>query len=293
MKVYVLQYIQMLRSNPSAELNLNPYLLSISAKIQQCNIHIVRESSDRESKIKSLKQEIHSLKQEYFNKCSKLISSYTSLQSKLQQVDEELLLSQNLSNPYTEKISLKDLILYSFRISGTTSAPFNWNYLENLPSAFHPPFPQELEIRATKLFEAENLERTSKPQIIINKLQNHNHISIISVPGSFVRYTIDSSLPSDMTGLIYQQPFIVPIDSDFIIKAVAFMEGKKESEVVVMSVQNASLAMPGRLEHVAERPAHVVTSRAPLDLGLFSPNASSRHSSDEDEFTSPFLTFGR
>lgn len=35
-KAYVFQYLQFLRSNPSAELNINPYLLTISSKIQQC-----------------------------------------------------------------------------------------------------------------------------------------------------------------------------------------------------------------------------------------------------------------
>jgi Fn3 associated len=189
---------------------------------------------------------------------------------------------------------LKELLLYSFRISGTTTAPSGWNYNDTLPLAFRPPAPQEHEIRATKLFETDKLERTSKPMININKLQSHNHISIAFAAGSVVRYTIDNSLPSDLTGKIYEQPFIVPAEADFVIKAVAFMEGKKESEVVSMSVQGGSLVAPGRIEHVAERPVHIVSSRQ-LDLGLeVSPYSSSRHSSDDDnDHFSPFNSFNR
>ena len=160
-----------------------------------------------------------------------------------------------------------------------------------MPLAFRPPAPQEHEIRATKLFETDNLERTPKPVININKLQNHNHVSIAFCHGSIVRYTIDGSLPSDLTGKVYDQPFIVPAEADFIIKAVAFMDGKKESEVASSSVQEGSLALPGRIEHVAERPDHIVSnSGQPLSLGLeISPYSSSRYSSDDDnEYIPPF-----
>lgn len=131
--------------------------------------------------------------------------------------------------------------------------------------------------------------------INISKLQNHNHISISSCAGAIVRYTIDGSLPSDLTGKIYDQPFIVPAEADFMIKAVAYVDGKKESEVACTSVQGGSLAAPGRFEHVAERPVHIVNSRQPLELGLdISPYSSSRHSSDDDnDYASPFTSFGR
>lgn len=187
------------------------------------------------------------------------------------------------------------MLLYSYRISGTTSAPVNWSNSEPSPIAFRPPFPEEHEIRAAKLFEKEKLERTAKPSININKLQNHNHISIICCPGASVRYTIDGSLPSDLTGKFYEKPFIVPSEADFIIKAVAFMEGKRESEVVCSSVQSGSLVAPGRFEHVAERPVHLVTSRAPLSLGLeLSPWSSSHHSSDDDNESVPvFSSFNK
>ena len=131
--------------------------------------------------------------------------------------------------------------------------------------------------------------------ISISKLQDHNHISMISCPGAIVRYTIDGSLPSDLTGKVYSEPFIVPAEADFIIKAVAYIEGKKESEVACTSVQGGSLAAPGRFEHTAERPVHVINSRQPLDLGLdISPYSSSRYSSDDDnDYASPFASFGR
>jgi hypothetical protein len=164
--------------------------------------------------------------------------------------------------------------------------------VDPLPVAFVPPFPQDQDIKATKLYEADHVERTAKPIITINKLKDHHQIIISSVPGSYIRYTLDGSLPSDMTGVFYTEPFILPQDADCTIKAVAFMEWKRESEISALCLQNASLAPPLRLEHVAERPAHIVTNRGQLDLGLFSPGASSRMS-DDDEFTSPFLSFGR
>lgn len=255
----------------------------------------MKESAARIDRIKSLKNEIEATKQEYYRKCNKMISIYNKLDSKLNEVSEEIALSEKCSIYYTGKVPLRELLLYSFRISGTTSAPFNWNYTEPLPSSFRPPAPQEHEIRATKLFETEKLEKTVKPTINLSKLEDHIHISILSCPGSFVRYTIDGSLPSDLTGRIYQQPFLVPADAEFIIKAVAFMEGKKESDVVCTSVQGGGLALPSKIEHIAERSVHITTSKNPLDLGLeISPYNSSRYSSDDDnEYASPFTSFGR
>ena len=220
---------------------------------------------------------------------------YNKIDNKLHEVNEEVVLAEQSGNCYIGKVPFRDLLLYSFRISGTTSAPSSWNYSETLPTAFRPPAPQEHEIRATKLFETEKLEKTTKPTINLSKLEDHIHISIISCPGSFVRYTIDGSLPSDMTGKIYEQPFLVPAEADFNIKAVAFMEGKKESEVVCSSVQGGSLAAPSKFEHIAERPVHIVSSKSPLDLGLeISPYNSSRYSSDDDnDYASPFASFGR
>ena len=190
---------------------------------------------------------------------------------------------------------LKELILYSHRISGTVAAPEHWTYNETLPVAFRPPAPHEHEIRSTLLFSTESQTRASKPEVQISKYADCYQISMSAEPNAQIRYTLDSSIPSVFSGKVYQNPFEVPIEADFFIKAIAVLPGMKESEVRVVSVKDTAFSKPRVAEMMAERPEHIVVNRGPqLDFGVDISPYSSKHSSDEDnEFNSPFLTFTR
>ena len=97
LKASILQYLQSLRSNQLPELALSSQLSSIKSQIQERNSSIVKDTAAREEKIKTLKHETESKKQEFFCKSKALLSSYSNLESKLSEVEEELKLSADCS----------------------------------------------------------------------------------------------------------------------------------------------------------------------------------------------------
>ena len=241
--------------------------------------------------IQRTKDQIVSIKKHNFQKTNKLIEIHNSLEETLSQNQKDLELAESLN-----KVPLKELILYSHRISGTSLAPSGWNYQDPLPISFRPPAPQEHEMRSTALFYNDTQQSAPKPIIKVTKLTDAIRVSIFcSLPSASIRYTIDNSMPSALTGKVYDQPFDLPVETDCAVKVVAIAAGYRESELSVASVAETAFPMPAKVEHMAERPAHVVSGKDPLDLGMdISPYSSSRISSDEEsEYSSPFHTFGR
>ena len=61
---------------------------------------------------------------------------------------------------------------------------------------------------------------------------------------AIIRYTLDNSIPSVYTGKIYEQPFDLPSEIDFLIKAVAVVPGLKESVIAVASTRDDVFVKP-------------------------------------------------
>lgn len=246
----------------------------------------VQRQNEKEQLIQNLKN----VKTLYKDKTQNLIHSFYQLENCIEKVDKHLHKSTSSSNLHLEKVNIKQLILYSHRISGTVAAPSGWDYKAQLPLAFRPPAPQEHEMRLTTLFYDDRRERVPKPVIMVDPLSDFHRVSITcSRPDAIIRYTLDMSLPSALTGKLYERPFDVPSETDFIVRAVAIIPGMQDSEMVEKSVRDTTFVMPAPIEHVAERPVHMIASTSPLDLALdMSPP---RASSDEEcDFNSPYIT---
>lgn len=100
-------------------------------------------------------------------------------------------------------------------------------------------------------------------------------------------------MPSSLTGKLYVEGFQVPIDTDFVVKAVTIIPGFRESEIASTSVADTLFQMPARTD-IAERPVHTVTAKGALDLNMeLSPNSSSRVSSDDENDYSSMFSFTR
>ena len=125
MKIYIFQYLQQLRSNPDAKCGLQSYIDGINLTLEECKFYKVKNSASRIDRIKNLKKDIEKKKQEYYSKCKRIIELYSSLDLKIQEVEEDLKESSKCSILYLEKVPIRELLLYSFRISGTTAAPAN------------------------------------------------------------------------------------------------------------------------------------------------------------------------
>lgn len=163
-----------------------------------------------------------------------------------------------------------------------------------LPLAFRPPAPHEHEIRCSSLYITETQTRANKPKISVLKHRDCYQVNIIGEEGAVIRYTVDNSLPSVFSGKVYSQPFFVPIEAECSIKALTVLCGHKESEIAVLAPRDM-FSMPEPVEMKAERPDPGITARAPLLFDVeISPYSSSRPSSDdENEYSSPYLTFPR
>jgi hypothetical protein len=109
--------------------------------------------------------------------------------------------------------------------------------------------------------------------------------------GSFIKYTLDNSLPSELTGRLYEGPFELEADAEFIVKAVAFKRSMRESEVVVYQQRDENFKMPAPVEAQIERPRHLVSPSGVLDLNLGVSPQSSMYSSDDEDFSSPYFSF--
>mmetsp|Transcript_26248 Transcript_26248/g.46924 ORF Transcript_26248/g.46924 Transcript_26248/m.46924 type:complete len:299 (+) Transcript_26248:5407-6303(+) len=191
----------------------------------------------------------------------------------------------------TSKSSVKELVLLGLRLSGTASAPADWAYDTALPITYRPPTPQEHEIRASSLFTKQLQERVPKPTIKTTPFPDVIRIVMqCSRQDCLIRYTLDNSLPTELTGRQYEGPFEIETGAEFVIKAVAFKRGMRESEVVVYLHRDESFKMPAPVEAQIERPKHVVSPSRVLDLGL-SPPSSIYSGSDDEEFSSPYFSF--
>lgn len=185
---------------------------------------------------------------------------------------------------------LSEIISLSHRISGYASAPSNYITGNPLPRAFKPPAPQMEEIRASILFQSEEMERVPKPEIKILPTDDPELLKVeISCKAEMVsiKYTMDGSVPTEALGTVYIKPILIEDDADCVIKAVATKPGFMESEIAVLSRADPQPPKPA-FERGMERPTHVMQSGV-LDLGFgYSPPSSSRYS-DDDEFRSPSL----
>jgi len=267
-----------------------PLLQHCLGEYSSVNCIIVRSYIQRQNEKDQLVSKLKHVKSLYKDKTQNLIHSFYQLENCIEKVDQHLLKSSSCSKCYIEKVNIKQLILYSHRISGTVAAPSGWNYTSQLPLAFRPPAPQEHEMRLTTLFYDDKRERVPKPVINVDPLNDFHRVSITcSRTDAIIRYTLDMSLPSALTGKLYERPFDVPSETDFIVRAVAIIPGMQDSELVEKSVRDIAFVMPAPVDHVAERPVHMIASTSPLDLALdLSPP---RASSDEEwDFNSPYIT---
>ncbi|CAG9313945.1 unnamed protein product [Blepharisma stoltei] len=284
LKLNSIQHFQQLKNNPYAQASFDSLLAAIQNKIIDLKICL-----EKQKEIEVLKEKVQSTKETYYKHCKVLINTADSLESKIESAQCSLDVAKSC-----RKIPVKELLLYAHRISGTVSAPTNWNNREPQPVAFRVPVPEEHEIRASTLFYTDNKERTQKPIIRITTLQECYLVTIsCSQPNAVIRYTLDNSLPSVLTGKKYDAPFDVSIDADFCVKAVAVIPGLRESEIASSSVQDTLFQIPTRTD-IAERPVHTVITTEKLNLGMdLSPFSSSRQSSDDENDYSSMFSFTR
>ena len=120
-------------------------------------------------------------------------------------------------------------------------------------------------------------------------------ISMRGEGNPMIRYTIDGSVPSVFSGQVYANPFEVPVEADFLIKAIAIVPGMKESEMAVVNVRDTTFVKPETVGMVATRPVQEVSPVGSFNLGFeVSPYSSSRQSSDEDnEYKAAFSSLPR
>ena len=232
--------------------------------------------------IRKLKKDVGEAKERVRRHVEVMIDAYYSMEEVCTDV------SHNLAHTHSRRSAkLSDVIAFAHRLSATASAPSHWNERQPLPRAFNWPLPTN-EISASLLFPSEAKERLPKPEIRVQPLGGE-YVEVVitcSEPDSLVRYTLDSSIPTESIGDEVKGPIHFDTEADFVIKAVAFKPGFLESEVAVFTLRMDT--QPPVPKNVMERVQHVAPEGS-LDLGFgFTPPSSSRYS-DEDDFRSPSL----
>ena len=240
--------------------------------------------------IKRLKADVEAAKALLRSQTETLVDAYYTLQVGTKQdetdkAEEELRRAQDSCSA-----QLSEIVSLAHRISGAASAPASYNPALGLPIAFLFPAPQMEQIRASVLFQREEMERLPKPEIRVSGCEEPDYLKVditCTAEGAVLKYTMDGSIPTEALGMVYSKAILIEREADCVIKAVATKAGYMESEIAVLA--RAEPAMPKVIrETMMERPQHVMPNGM-LDLGFgYSPPSSSRYS-DDDEFKSPSL----